>query len=88
MDLADGHVAALEKLEQEHLKIKMFNLGTGQGISVLQLINTFESVNGVKVPYEIQARRQGDISAMFANPYVPSLFVWKIRTYCFSFFRF
>lgn len=46
----------------------MYNLGTGQGISVMELIKTFESVNGVKVPYEIEARRQGDISAMFANP--------------------
>lgn len=45
----------------------MYNLGTGKGISVMELINTFERVNKVKIPYVIQERRAGDISAMFAN---------------------
>lgn len=45
----------------------MYNLGTGKGISVMELINTFERVNGVKIPYVIQDRRAGDISSMFAN---------------------
>lgn len=68
MDLADGHVAALAKLEREHLRIKMYNLGTGQGVSVLQLIRTFERTNGVRVPYTIEPRRPGDISTMYADP--------------------
>jgi UDP-glucose 4-epimerase len=45
----------------------MYNLGTGQGISVLNLIQTFERVNNVKIPYVIQARREGDISSMYAD---------------------
>lgn len=68
MDLADGHVAALAKLEREHLRIRMYNLGTGQGVSVLQLIQTFERTNGVTVPYTVEPRRQGDISTMYADP--------------------
>lgn len=68
MDLADGHVAALAKLEREHLRIRMYNLGTGQGVSVLQLIRTFERVNAVRVPYTVEPRRPGDISTMYADP--------------------
>lgn len=68
MDLADGHVAALAKLEREHLHIKMYNLGTGKGVSVMELIKTFETTNSVRVPYTIEPRRVGDISAMFADP--------------------
>lgn len=68
MDLADGHVAALTKLEREHLRIKMYNLGTGTGVSVLQLIKTFEKTNNVSVPFTIEPRRLGDISTMYADP--------------------
>lgn len=68
MDLATGHVAALEKLEKTHLGLKMYNLGTGKGVSVLELVKTFEKVNDVKIPYVVQARREGDISTMFADP--------------------
>lgn len=68
MDLATGHVAALGKLEKEHLGLKFYNLGTGKGVSVLQLVQTFERVNNVKVPYVIEARREGDISSMYADP--------------------
>lgn len=46
----------------------MYNLGTGKGVSVLELIQTFENTNNVKVPYVIEERRQGDISAMYADP--------------------
>lgn len=45
----------------------MYNLGTGQGVSVLQLVKTFETVTGSAVPYKITERRKGDISMMFAN---------------------
>ena len=58
-DLAEGHVAALEKLTEG---VHTFNLGIGKGISVLQLIETFEKVNGIHLPYEVVARRAGDIA--------------------------
>jgi UDP-glucose 4-epimerase len=45
----------------------MFNLGTGIGVSVLDLVKTFERINNVKIPYIIEARRQGDISSMYAD---------------------
>lgn len=61
------HVAALNKLEQSHIKIKAYNLGTGRGVSVLDLIRTFEKTNNVKVPFTIEERRQGDISTMYAD---------------------
>lgn len=67
MDLAGGHVAALNKLEKEHLYLKAYNLGTGRGVSVLELIRAFERTNNVQVPYEIEERRSGDISTMFAD---------------------
>lgn len=68
MDLATGHVSAMRKLEKGKFGIKFYNLGTGGGVSVLQLIQTFERVNNVKIPYVIQPRREGDISTMFADP--------------------
>lgn len=64
MDLAAGHVAALEKLSPG---THIYNLGTGSGTSVLELIHTFEEVNGVEVPYEITARRAGDIAECYAD---------------------
>ncbi|XP_049816864.1 UDP-glucose 4-epimerase-like isoform X1 [Schistocerca nitens] len=67
MDLASGHVAALDKLNKEHLRLKTYNLGTGQGVSVLQLLKTFEAVTSTVVPYEIRERRTGDIVSMYAN---------------------
>lgn len=67
MDLASGHVAALNKLKKEHLRLKTYNLGTGQGVSVLQLLRTFEAVTNTVVPFEIQDRRNGDIVSMYAN---------------------
>lgn len=68
MDLASGHVAALEKLDKDHLRLKAFNLGTGRGVSVMELVRAFEQTNNVQVPYEIEKRRDGDISVMFADP--------------------
>jgi UDP-glucose 4-epimerase len=49
-------------------KLEVFNLGTGRGVSVLELINTFEKSTGVKVPYKIVGRREGDIEKVWANP--------------------
>ncbi|XP_065347678.1 UDP-glucose 4-epimerase-like [Cloeon dipterum] len=67
MDLASGHVAALKKLQEEHLRMKIYNLGTGEGVSVLRLLKTFEKVTGTKVAYETLERRVGDIDAIYAK---------------------
>ena len=66
VDLAKGHVAAL-RYSLEHTGCEVFNLGTGSGYSVLDLVETFERVNGVKVPYEIAPRRPGDIATCYAD---------------------
>lgn len=64
MDLAEGHVAALANLtEGAHI----YNLGTGKGTSVMQVVKTFEETNSVKVPYEVLARRPGDIASSYAD---------------------
>ncbi|CAH0773217.1 unnamed protein product [Bemisia tabaci] len=67
MDLATGHVAALNKLQRSHLRLKAFNLGTGNPVTVKQLIKTFEKVTNTTVPYETHPRRNGDIVSMYAN---------------------
>lgn len=67
-DLALGHVAALDAIARRSNPISTWNLGTGQGYSVLEMIRAFEHVNGVAVPYEIAARRSGDVSSCYANP--------------------
>lgn len=64
VDLAKGHVAAIEKLTEG---VHVYNLGTGQGTSVLQLVKAFEEVNGIKIPYEIVDRRPGDIAECYAD---------------------
>ena len=58
VDLADGHVAALQKLK-ENCGLVIYNLGTGTGYSVLEVVHTFENVIGRKIPYEFTERRQG-----------------------------
>lgn len=67
VDLAKGHVAAV-KYTMTHKGVEVFNLGTGQGYSVLDLVNTFMEVNGVNIPYEIVDRRPGDIATCYADP--------------------
>lgn len=67
VDLSKGHLKALEKIENGS-GVKIYNLGTGKGYSVLDLITTFEKVNNVKVKYEFGPRRPGDIPACFADP--------------------
>lgn len=64
VDLAEGHVAAIEKLTEG---VHIYNLGTNKGTSVLQLVQAFEEVNKVKVPYEIVERRPGDIAECYAD---------------------
>lgn len=67
VDLADGHIAALRKLE-ENCGLVIYNLGTGTGYSVLEMVHTFEKVSGRKIPYEIAPRRPGDIAQCYADP--------------------
>ena len=67
VDLARGHVAAVKYVAQNK-GCDVFNLGTGTGYSVLDMVNTFESANGVKVPYQITDRRPGDLAVCYADP--------------------
>ncbi len=67
MDLADGHVKALEKITNNPGVIP-YNLGTGSGSTVLELVHTFEEVNDVSIPYKIAPRRPGDAAICYADP--------------------
>ncbi|XP_061721225.1 UDP-glucose 4-epimerase-like [Cydia pomonella] len=67
MDLASGHVAALNLLSQNHVGLKVYNLGTGRGVSVKELVEVFEKVTNTKIPLKYEARRLGDITAMWAD---------------------
>ena len=67
VDLARGHVKAIEKLNKERSGLYIYNLGTGVGYSVLDIVNTFEKVTGQKVHYKIAPRRAGDIAMFYAN---------------------
>lgn len=82
-DLAAAHVLAVERMLQDRSddKIEIFNLGTGNGVSVLQLIETFQSATGVKIPYVITGRREGDIEKVWANPEkANNVLGWKAET--------
>lgn len=68
VDLAKGHVKALEKLDKESKGLYIYNLGTGKGYSVLDMVKAFESATGKKVPYKIAPRRDGDIAMCYADP--------------------
>ncbi len=67
VDLARGHIAALDKIKSNP-GVEIYNLGTGQGYSVLEIVKVFEKVSGVKIPYEIVGRRSGDVPVSFADP--------------------
>jgi len=69
VDLAKAHVVALQRLlnKQNTEKVETFNLGTGKGSSVLEVIQAFEKVSGQKLPYQIVGRREGDITSAYAN---------------------
>ena len=67
MDLADGHLKALDFLIKNETKILTLNIGTGKGSSVLELIKTFEEVNKTKVPFEFFKRRDGDVRQLVAD---------------------
>ena len=66
VDLAKGHVAAVG-YAKDHAGCEIFNLGTGKGTSVMELVNAFEKATGVKIPYVIDGRRAGDIAENYAN---------------------
>lgn len=66
-DLATGHVAALQAIERK-CGLAIYNLGTGHGYSVLDVVNAFEKANGLKVPYSIKPRRPGDVATCYCNP--------------------
>ena len=68
VDLAKGHVLALNKLEKEGKGLFIYNLGTGTGYSVLDLVHAYEKANNVKVPYKIAPRRDGDIATCYSDP--------------------
>ncbi len=65
-DLADAHVAAFDYLQNHEGSIEI-NIGTGKGTSVLEMVHSFEKVNGVKIPYKIEGRRPGDVDSVYAN---------------------
>jgi UDP-glucose 4-epimerase len=67
VDLARGHIQAVKKLENR-IGIEAYNLGTGQGYSVLEVLHTFEKASGKTLPYEIAPRRPGDIAVTYADP--------------------
>ncbi|UUZ83072.1 UDP-glucose 4-epimerase GalE [Paenibacillus sp. P26] len=67
VDLAKGHLKALEKV-QTGVGAEPYNIGTGKGYSVLELIHAFENATGIKVPYQVVARRPGDVAVCYADP--------------------
>ena len=80
VDLARAHVVAVKRMLQGNslANVETFNLGTGRGLSVLEILNTFEQVNGVKVPYKIVGRREGDIEKVWADPTIANeVLGWK-----------
>ena len=77
MDLAEGHLRALKYLLDEKPQFLSINLGTGKGTSVLQLINCFEKVNNVEIPYSFSDRREGDNAFVVAdNKLAKSILKW------------
>ena len=83
VDLSRAHVKAMDRMLEvpESAAVETFNLGTGNGVSVLELINTFEAATGVKVPYKIVDRRPGDIEKVWGNPsHANEVLGWKADT--------
>lgn len=79
VDLAKGHIAALNKILKDK-GCDAYNLGTGTGYSVLDIVNTFNKVNNIDVPYKIKERRSGDIDACYADPtYAKEKLNWEAK---------
>ena len=82
VDLARAHVIAIERMlnNKSGAQLEYFNLGTGRGLSVLELINAFEKATNVKVPYKIVGRREGDIEQIWADPrYANEVLGWVAK---------
>jgi len=78
VDLAKAHVKSVDYLNDSDEKVTILNIGTGRGTSVLEVINTFEKVNNVKVPYTVGPRRPGDIATCYASSAkAESILGWK-----------
>ena len=80
VDLSKAHVIAVERMlkNQSEARLEYFNLGTGRGLSVLELIHAFEKATGVKIPYKIVGRRAGDIEQIWADPaYANEVLGWR-----------
>ena len=83
VDLAKAHVKAVERMlsGKADEQVEVFNLGTGRGLSVLEILNTFMQVTGVNIPYQIVGRREGDIEQVWANPdKANTVLGWKADT--------
>jgi len=83
VDLAKAHVVAVSRLLENKAvqSVEVFNLGTGRGLSVLEIVKTFEQVTGVNLKYEIVGRRAGDIEQVWANPeHANNVLGWKAET--------
>ena len=83
VDLAKAHVKAIDRMlnAKDRQQVEVFNLGTGTGLSVLTLINEFEAATGVKIPYSIVGRREGDIEQVWAAPEKANKILgWKADT--------
>jgi len=82
VDLAKAHVISVKRLIKSKMKhnVEIFNLGTGVGLSVLEIIKTFQQVNNVNVPHKIVGRREGDIEKVWADPtYANEELGWKAQ---------
>ena len=67
VDLAKGHVKAIQALENGLPGVSAINLGTGNGLSVIELVKAFETQNNIEIPYKVVGRRAGDVAACYAN---------------------
>ena len=82
VDLAKAHVVSIDRMleDKQYESVEVFNIGTGHGVSVLELINTFERATGVKLNYKIVGRRSGDIEKVWANPFkANNVLGWKAQ---------
>lgn len=80
LDLAQGHLVALQKLRDAQPGVKAWNLGSGRGTTVLEMIKAFNKVVGREMPYEIVARRQGDVLDLTADPALANAELqWKTK---------
>ncbi|HEZ7375153.1 TPA: UDP-glucose 4-epimerase GalE [Neisseria meningitidis] len=79
VDLADGHLKAMQAKAKES-GVHIYNLGTGNGYSVLDMVKAFEAASGLDIPYQIKPRRDGDIAVCFADPaFTESQIGWKAQ---------